>query len=261
MTGTVARPYALAMLPEIVVVSPTLEPVSRDAIAALQDRIGAELPQGYAQLVGTLGEGTFCNEFNVFSPTRILEQVDKAREAWAQYWFWDEDVVTQAEMAGAFRMGDSSNGDELAFVPDRGLVLLPRDDEQVRTAGSSYIDALTSFCTSGDLVDPSGILWFQSWAQQSCYENWSGGDLETVRRALAGLGLHVAEDHDPERRTSTFLVPAIGGHVRVAALAGSDLYVHLRYVPEESATADEVAGALEAAGSTRTSRWGAERVG
>jgi hypothetical protein len=85
------------MLPDVVVVSRTLEPVSPEAVGDLEVRLGNDMPAGYTELVGSYGGGTFCNEFNLLPPDQILARLEQSRETWAQYWFRDEDVVTQAE--------------------------------------------------------------------------------------------------------------------------------------------------------------------
>ena len=250
------------MLPDVVVVSRTLQPATAEAVAALEDRLGTAMPDGYAETVTAFGSGTFCNELNVLAPDKALERLDDTRERWAEHWFWDDDLVTQGEMVDAVLVGDSANGDELAFHPGRGLFFLPRDDERVQPVGPSYVDALTWFCTSSELVEPSAVLWFESWAEQSCFENWSGGGFDDARAAVAELSLHVAEDHVAGSRTSTFLVPMMGGHVRIAAFdAEQDLYVHVRYLPDLTGPAERMAEALESVGVSRQSRWGAEPVG
>jgi hypothetical protein len=250
------------MLPEVVVVTRTPELASPQAVVDLERTLGTDMPAGNDALVTTCGQGTFCNELNLWGPERVLDNVDRSREMWEEFWFWDDAVTSQPEMRAAVPLGDSSNGDQLALVPGKGLVFLPRDEDLAIGVGTSMVDAVTWFCGSGTLVAPHEVLWFESWAEPATYENWSGGALADARNAVADLGRHVAEDHDADRGTSTFLVPAMGGHLSLAALEGWDgIYAHLRYLPDLSGTADDLARALESAGMSRQSRWGEEPAG
>ncbi|MFC9895635.1 hypothetical protein ACFVMC_18275 [Nocardia sp. NPDC127579] len=242
---------------DLIVVSEQLATVDHSAVATLERQLGVEMPSGYAEFMAAYGEGTVCDELNVWGPQRILNRVEQARETWVQDWFWEHPRLAPGDFADAVPVGDSSNGDQLAYLPRHGLVLLPRHRDGAIDAGTSYTRAVQGFCTDGTLVAPSAVLWFESWVQQSCYENWSGGDRGRVRDAVAALGLHVAVDA-PDPHAITFLLPAMGGHVYIMEAGTQDLHVHVRFEPQHVAVYTRIAAALTAAGTGGRIRWGAE---
>ncbi|NEW45906.1 hypothetical protein GV794_08430 [Nocardia cyriacigeorgica] len=226
-------------------------------MTALERRLGTTMPPGYAEFMATYGEGSICDALYAWGPDRILESLDAARESWGESWFWEHPDLVPADFAAAVPVGASPSGDQVALVPGRGLVVLPRHSDDVIEVGTSYTD-LVRWCTSGRLGAAHEVLWFESWAQQSCLENWSGGELDQVQDAIAGLALHVALDAS-RTDARTFLIPAMGGHVFVLRTSGDgDLYVHVRFEPEYVTPYARVAAALLAVGSTRDGRWGAE---
>ncbi|MFB7719302.1 SMI1/KNR4 family protein [Nocardia sp. NPDC056100] len=250
----------MSMSLDLIVVSSSLEPVDAAAVSALEQRLGIPMPPGYADFVATYGQGSVCNAFDVWGPTRFLDSLDGMREMWAEYWFWKHPELGQADFADAVPVGGSSDGDQLALVLGRGLVMLPRHSDEAIDVGTSYTDAVRWFCTSGRLVVASEVLWFASWARQSCYENWAGGELNPVRDAISALGVHVAIEASGAD-ASTFLIPAMGGHVSVLRPSGdADLYVHVRFEPEFAALHARIEAALIGTGARRMARWGAEPV-
>ncbi|WP_040810714.1 hypothetical protein [Nocardia concava] len=243
---------------ELIVVSHRLEPISRAEVTALELRLGVAMPPGFAELVTGYGEGTICNELDVWGPTRILNSLDEAREQWAEYWFWEHPDLVQADFAAAVQVGGTANGDQIVLVPGRGLVVLPRHRDDAIDIGTSYDDAVRWFCTSGHLIAARSLLWFESWVQQSCYENWGGGEYRQVRDAIAALDMHVAVDESFEP-VCTFLIPGMGGHVYILGTRGAlGLYVHIRFEPEYSAQYARIEKALVSVGVTKATRWGAE---
>ncbi|MFD0361230.1 hypothetical protein ACFQZZ_07190 [Nocardia sp. GCM10030253] len=243
---------------DLIVVSKRLATVGLAAVTALEQRLGVAMPPGYAELMAIYGEGSVCNTLDVWGPARILERLDEAREIWAECWFWEHPELVQADFAAAVPVGGSSSGDQVALVPGRGLVVLPRHSDDAIDVGTSYTEAVRWFCTSGRLVAASEVLWFESWTQQSCWENWSGDEFHQVQDAIAALDLHVAVDASRED-ARTFLIPAMGGHVYVMETFGDgDLYVHVRFEPEYVALYARIEVALAGVGVTRVARWGAE---
>ncbi|MCP2315654.1 hypothetical protein APR12_000987 [Nocardia amikacinitolerans] len=242
----------------LIVVSKQIATVRLSEIDELEARMGIAMPPGYADLLTTYGEGTVCNELNLWAPARIRASIDEARTMWAEDWFWEHPDLAQADFAAGVPVGDSANGDQLVLIPERGLVMLPRHSDDAIEVGASYTDAVHWFCTSGRLVAACSVLWFESWAPLRYYESWRGKGPSRVRDAVAAVDLHVAQD-GLHSKVRTFLIPAIGGGVVVAeTFGGDDVHVDVCFEPGCMPTYARIEAALLAVGAIRVSRWSSD---
>lgn len=246
---------AYVIVDGVVVTTPRLNLSTAEDVATLEAELGLSMPPGYEHFVTTYGEGTFCDMLQICSPARVRRLLAEFRERWAEFWFWDG-LITQAEMADAVVVADTDAGDEFVLHPGHEqLMCLPRDDERVYPVGSTLTELIDWYCTSGVLIRPERVRSFESWIERR-YENWSGGNFEDVRTAVAALGIHEVEDLDAEERSATFHIPAIGGHVSVRR-PESPTYVHMQYDAQLAEVVEPVVAALLEAGAGNRSRWGA----
>jgi hypothetical protein len=243
------------MFDDVIVVSRQRQLTSTDEVAALERDLGVTMPPGYAEFVAMLGEGTYCDSLQVKSPATVRRDLPGARERWADYWFWDEGLLTQEDATGAVLVADTDTGDEMVVhprLPGRILVL-PRDSDDVVDAGGSLEDLLDWYCTSGLVANPVDVRWFMSWVGPTALQTWQGGDPDRIRADVLALGLHTAyEDHDAATR---FVMPAIGGH---AYLVRGDwgCTVSLRYDNDLRDRVTPLAHALAHAGADGGAPWG-----
>jgi len=200
------------MFDDVIVVSRQRRLTTTGEVTALERDLGIAMPPGYAEFVTTLGEGTFGDSLQIKLPATIRRDLPGARERWADYWFWDEALLTREEAAGAVVVADTDTGDEIVVhprLPGRILVL-PRDSDDIVDAGSTLDDLLDWYCTSGLVAAPVAVRWFMSWAAPTTLQTWQGGDPGRIRTDVLALGLHSAyEDHDSG--ATRFVMPAIGG--------------------------------------------------
>jgi hypothetical protein len=125
-------------------------------VDALASRLWITFPLGYREYVTRLGEGVFGGSFvRISPPWRIESELSEWRRRIKKYWFWDEgrDLLPKERALECVIIGDTVNGDELVFHPNRPnrLFVLPRDSEQIFEAGGDLLDAVEWMCTSGEL--------------------------------------------------------------------------------------------------------------
>ena len=128
------------------------QPVPQAALERLMVEAATSLPDGYREMMQTLGPGTLGAKVRVQGPETILRNAKAWRERIAQYWFWgDGPLLSKAAAQGAFVIADTIDGDELVFLPTdpNTLLLLPREDEEVRLLSKTgLLPALTRLVTS-----------------------------------------------------------------------------------------------------------------
>jgi hypothetical protein len=236
-------------LEHVIAVSPLRTASTLEDVARLEHDLGVTLPPGYAEFVTTLGEGTFCDSLQVKLPATIRRDLPESRARWAEYWFWDEDVLTQADAGEAVVIADTDTGDEIVVHPRRPgqILVLPRDSDDVVDAGATLDDLLDWYCTSGLVATPVSVRWFMSWAGRTVHQSWRSGDPDQIRANVLALDLHTAYE-DLEDGATRFVMPAIGGTALLITESGG--LVSLRYDADlggESVTA--LTGALAAAGA------------
>jgi hypothetical protein len=244
------------MFDDVIVVSRQRVLTGADEVTALEGDLGVAMPPGYAEFVTALGEGTYCDGLQVKLPAAIRRDLPGARERWADYWFWDEAVLTREEATGAVLVADTDTGDEIVVHPrlPGQILVLPRDSDEVVDVGAALDDLLDWYCTSGLVATPVGVRWFMSWAGHTTPQNWQGGDPDRIRAALLALGLHAAYEDDGDGATR-FVMPAIGGQ---ALLTRGDwgCTVSLRYDSDLRDRVAPLAHALTEAGADSGAPWG-----
>jgi len=244
------------MFDDVIVVSRQRDLTTADEVSALERGLGVAMPPGYTEFVTTLGEGTYGDSLQIRLPATIRRDLPGSRERWADYWFWDEALLTREEAAGAVLVADTDTGDEIVVhprLPGRILVL-PRDSDDIVDAGGTLDDLLDWYCTSGLVATPVGVRWFMSWAGPTTLQNWRGGDPDRIRTAVLARGLHATYE-DCDDGATRFVMPAIGGQ---ALLTRGDwgCSVSLRYDSDLRDRVTLLAQALAEAGADGGTPWG-----
>jgi hypothetical protein len=207
-----------------------------DADAA-EATLGVQLPDGYGELMTTLGKGVISGVLRVFSPAELENQQRFFRELIQQYWFFEEpdEALTRDYALESIMVAESLDGDQVIFHPGtRRLHVLPRDDEHTYAMGSDMWDVVAWYQDSGVLWRPRPFRYFESFVGSIEAVNGDGNraSFGRVTDAIRALGLHDAvEDTGHER---TFFVKAIGGYVSLRDSEDTDLYAHFRYQPDRS---------------------------
>ena len=130
-----------------------------DDVDDLASRFWITVPPGYREYVTRLGEGVLGGSLvRIYPPWRIEKELPEWRRRISKYWFWDEgrEVLPKERAAECVIVGDTLNGDELLFHPNRPsrLFVLPHDSGQVFDAGGDLLAAVEWMCASGELVEP-----------------------------------------------------------------------------------------------------------
>ena len=116
----------------------------------------------------------------------------------AEYWFWDDAVVTQADAVRSIPVADSFNGDALVLVDGR-LAWLPRDEEVALDAGATCQTALKALFASGTVATRPTLAWFASYVDRRS-QNRYGGDHEATVAAVRSAFPDAPADVDPPSR-------------------------------------------------------------
>ncbi len=134
-------------------------------IDGLESRLWFTFPEGYRDYLTRLGEGVLGSFVRIYPPWRVENELAAWRRRIAKYWFWDEgrDVLPKERAMECVIVGDTVNGDEIAFHPSRRdhLFVLPRDDEQIFDSGADLLATVAWVCGSGRLVEPRPELDFE----------------------------------------------------------------------------------------------------
>jgi len=125
----------------------------------LESRLGTTVPVGYGEFITRFGEGVLGGSYiRIYPPSRILAELEEWRSRIDEYWIWDEgcDVLPKDQALKSIILGDTVDGDELIFHPDRpdNVYVLPRDSESIFLAGIGLAQAVEWLCTSGVLTEP-----------------------------------------------------------------------------------------------------------
>jgi hypothetical protein len=128
------------------------QPVPEAALERLKVEASTSLPDGYKEMMSTLGPGTLGTKVRVQGPETILRNAKAWRGRVAQYWFWgDGPLLSKGAAQGAFVIADTIDGDELVFLPSEPntLLPLPREDEEVKLVSKAgLLRTLTRLVTS-----------------------------------------------------------------------------------------------------------------
>ncbi len=145
-------------LADITVVNGIVAPVSNEAISEVEEALGVTFPHGHREYITALGEGVLGGTYiRIYPPWRVLKENREVQQRWDEYWFWDagHDVLTKEEALTCIILGDTVDGDELVFQPQRvdRILILPRHSENVYEAGSDLFSAVEWLCSSGVLTE------------------------------------------------------------------------------------------------------------
>lgn len=128
-------------------------------VDALESKLWITFPDGYREYITKLGEGVLGGSLvRIYPPWRIDKELVEWRRRINKYWFWDEgrELLPKERALECVLIGDTVNGDELAFHPARParLFALPRDSEEIFVADGDLWTAIEWLCSSGTLVEP-----------------------------------------------------------------------------------------------------------
>jgi hypothetical protein len=145
-------------LADVKIVSQPLVAVAAAEIEGLESELWIKLPGGYAEYMTTLGEGLLSGFIRVYSPRQIRKDVSDWRHRIARYWLWEqsEDVLPKDRALECIVIGDTVNGDELIFHPQRPetLFVLPINEGAVVKLDGELLEAIDWICSSGALTEP-----------------------------------------------------------------------------------------------------------
>jgi hypothetical protein len=139
------------------------QPVPEATLERLTVEAATRFPDGYEEMMQTLGPGTLGTKVRVQGPATILRNAKAWRERVAQYWFWgDGPLLSKGAAQGAYVIADTLEGDELVFLPadPNTLLLLPREDEEVKLVSKAgLLSALTRLMTSESRRVPARLTY------------------------------------------------------------------------------------------------------
>jgi hypothetical protein len=214
-----------------------LKPWTEADVDVAEATLGVQLPDGYGELVTTLGKGVISGVLRVFSPAELEDRQRFFRELTQEYWFFEEpdEALTRDYALESIMVAESLDGDQVIFHPGtRRLHVLPRHDEHTYAVGSDVWDVVAWYQDSGVLWRPHPFRYFESFVGSIEAANGDGdrAGFGRVTEAIRALGLHDAvEDNGYE---CTYFVKAIGGYVSLRDSQDTDLYAHVRYQPDQS---------------------------
>jgi hypothetical protein len=162
-------------------------------VAAVADRLGLRFPDGYAEYVTELGEGTLSDYLRIWSPRAVQDGLEEYRRLLSDHFSWDRDgPLSPAHTGEVVMLGDTLDGDSLVFHPDRpdDLFVLPRHDDQIYRIGPGLEAAIDWLFDSGVLRRPRGLPYFEPTGERERIERSIPRPYEAVRDAVVGLGLH-----------------------------------------------------------------------
>lgn len=206
-------------------------------VDAAEAAVGVRLPDGYRQLMTTLGDGVIGGVLRVFSPRALGDEQQSFRELTQEHWFFEEpdEALTRDYALDSIMVADSIDGDQVIFHPGTGrLHVLPRHDEHTYAVGGDVWDVVAWFQDSGVLWRPHSFRYFESFVGPTEAANGRGKrtDFGRMTEAVTSLGLHDAmEDNGHER---TFFVKAIGGYLGFQDTEDTDVNVHFRYLTDRA---------------------------
>ena len=101
-----------------------------------------------------LGEGVLGSFIRVYPPWRIERELGEWRRRIDKYWFWNDghEQLPKERARECVILGDTMNGDELVFHPNRRnhLFVLPSESEQVYDAGADMLAAIEWMVTQAN---------------------------------------------------------------------------------------------------------------
>lgn len=211
-------------------------------VDAAETSLDMRLPDGYRELMTTLGDGMISDDLHVFAPTKLASKQILFRELVEKTWFFDDpDEELTPEYAIASTWIADSDGDQIIFHAGTGRMhVLPRDENRTRVIGRDLLDAVAWWLDSGLMWRPRPFRFFKSSLGPTEAANGRGdrADFARISEEIRSLGLHDIEvsNEDEDGRTDdrSFFVKAIGGWLSVDDPRTTDLNVHVRYQTDHS---------------------------
>ncbi|EWT01274.1 hypothetical protein N865_05630 [Intrasporangium oryzae NRRL B-24470] len=221
--------------------------------------LGLRLPDGYRELVTTLGDGVISGLLRVCRPADLPRRQGFLAEVLHRGWFYDEpdETMSRTNAMESVMVADTLDGDVIIFHPDtRQLHVLPRHDTRTHAVGSNLWALVDWLQDSGVIVNPHPFRHFESFVgpTEGANGNGTGIDVDRVAEAITALGVHDAMEHADSE--FTFFVRAIGGYISVYDVNGSEMGAHLRYQTDRGHDVRaSLQRAVEAAGVTFGDPW------
>jgi hypothetical protein len=109
----------------------------------------------YIEYVTKFGEGILGGSYiRIYTPKRILTEVNEWRTRINEYWFWDKgkEFLTKEQALTSILIGDTIIGDNIVYYK-REYYILPRDFEDIYKLGFSLYDTIEWLCTNGLLFE------------------------------------------------------------------------------------------------------------
>jgi hypothetical protein len=203
-----------------------------DEVDAVETALGVQLPNGYRELVTTLGAGVIGGILRVFPPAALKDAQQFYSEVTQEAWFFNEpdETLTMEYALESIAIADSLDGDQTIFHPGtERLHVLPRHDERTYSVGTDLRDVVAWFQDSGVLTLPHPFRYFESFAGPTEAVNGFGphGDFSEMTGAVRALGLHDAMETAGD--DCIFFVKAIGGYLSFQPNKEMDVNVHFSY--------------------------------
>jgi hypothetical protein len=207
--GELAQP--LTSPEDVYLVSQNLEIATAAEVDRVEERLGCTFPPGYREYVTTLGLGTYTSLIRIDMPDKIVADLSDWRKRVQEYYFWysGADVLAKQNVLQCVPLGDTLNGDELIFHPQKpgAVYVLPRNDERIYLAGASIYEAIDWLCGSGVLHDEVlSFRYFECWKDREKMEFAGRMGYREFKDSILSLDLHdhVACDSEGEGYLTLF---------------------------------------------------------
>jgi hypothetical protein len=210
----------VAPLHEVLVVSTHIKPTPIAEVGDLEQALGFTMPQGWIDIVTTFGEGTYCDLFRIYPPSKILSDLQWHREQWEETFEFFEasaGLITRRQLRLSVPIGDTIDGDELLYNPadPAHVLLLPRHSDVI-TPLRADLEDLPAWNSP-----KSRRLTFQPWENQSYldfratrFELASGQMRAEIESLWGGLDV-IYENSDDWSWGFVGFAPDIGARIQV----------------------------------------------
>lgn len=146
-----------------VTIEGTPNPIDQNKIDAVEKAHDVRFPAGYSEFMQRFGEGEL-SELRVYSPTRIVEDVEEWRSMVLDGWFMSsQSTEISAEKAmECYVFADTQSGDEFIFHPasPNDVYVLPRYSYESITVKGGFSGVLVWYDTSSLMVQPEEWIFF-----------------------------------------------------------------------------------------------------
>ncbi len=248
---------------DIHLVTPDLIRSSAEDVTRAENQLGCLFPQGYAEYVQQLGDGTLNDLVHVWLPQRIVEWLPTGREIWDGFgdtWPWDdpESQASQDRVRESIALGETNAGDVYCFHPDDldAVMIVPHDLDTTFTVEPGLGAALDWTFASGRLMTPEPIVEFHANVPiRNVSFDAIDTDLPAATDTVASVAGALTVQHShPDAATIYF--PAVKGLVRLHGTSAGDVSVLLKYqfdAPDDAT--EDLRSALSRAGFRYRTAW------